>query len=65
MNSYWLRFQMKKTGNVVAYQSGNIVVPIPSQNPIENVNSKVPDLESKQRFSEDSEWSTLGALKMP
>ena len=38
---------------------------IPSQNPIENVNSKVPDLESKQRFSEDSEWSTLGALKMP
>ena len=38
---------------------------IPSQNPIENVNSKAPDLESKQRFSEDSEWSTLGALKMP
>ena len=38
---------------------------IPSQNPIENVASKVPDLESKQRFSEDSEWSTLGALKMP
>ncbi len=38
---------------------------IPSQNPIENVNYKVPDLESKQRFSEDSEWSTLGALKMP
>ncbi len=38
---------------------------IQSQNPIENVASKVPDLESKQRFSEDSEWSTLGALKMP
>jgi hypothetical protein len=38
---------------------------IPSQNPIENVIYKVPDLESKQRFSEDSEWSTLGALKMP
>ncbi len=38
---------------------------IPSQNPIENVNYKAPDLESKQQFSEDSEWSTLRALKMP
>ncbi len=38
---------------------------IPSQNPIKNVICKVQDLESKQRFSEDSEWSTLEALKMP
>ena len=38
---------------------------IPSQNPIENVSYKAPVLESKQRFPEDSEWSILGAPKMP
>ena len=36
-----------------------------SQNPTKNFNYKAPDIESKQRFSEDSEWSTLGAPKMP
>ena len=35
---------------------------IPSQNPIENVNSKVPDLESKQRFSEENPRIRSGQL---
>ena len=44
--------------NLKAMNSWNI----PSQIPIENVNFKVPDLESKQRFSEDNPRIRSGQL---